>query len=175
MTLIRERSCSAPTQGRPIRWTARQKAAVVLAVTCGRATVADVERRYGVSAGEFREWQRRAAQGLRALEEISSTPSGPKSLRGGSIDVGITDQQPTICLFCPKLGVFVPAFAWQRSNAYGQVVDGASVGQKSRPRGVMGTGRAHLAGRTFPIYCLRGLPAHFESYISRWVLGRATS
>jgi hypothetical protein len=50
-----------------IRWTARRKAAVVLAVARGRLSIEEVQRRYAISQDEFLEWQRRAALGLRAL------------------------------------------------------------------------------------------------------------
>jgi len=57
--------------GRAFRWTAQQKAAVVLAVESGRLSLAEAERRYHLSAGEFTEWQLRAAMGLKALGATS--------------------------------------------------------------------------------------------------------
>jgi hypothetical protein len=59
--------CGLPL-GRPINWNARRKAAVVLAFASGRLTIGDVYQRYGISADEFLEWQRRAAQGPLAFQ-----------------------------------------------------------------------------------------------------------
>jgi Protein of unknown function (DUF1153) len=41
---------------RPIRWTARQRAAVVLAVASGRLAPGELECRYGISSDEFHDW-----------------------------------------------------------------------------------------------------------------------
>ena len=62
MPLIDQRE-RAPAP-RPIRWTARQRAAVVLAVASGRLAASEVERRYGISPDEFHDWQQRSARGL---------------------------------------------------------------------------------------------------------------
>ena len=42
-----------------LRWTAARKALVVKAAREGRFTVADIERRFGVSAAEFAGWSRK--------------------------------------------------------------------------------------------------------------------
>ena len=43
---------------RSVRWTARRKAAVVLAVTSGRLSISEAQRRYRISKEEFLEWGR---------------------------------------------------------------------------------------------------------------------
>jgi hypothetical protein len=72
MPLIYQRE-RAPAP-RPIRWTARQRAAVVLAVASGRLAPGELERRYGISPDEFHDWQQRAARGLRA----TAAPGWPR-------------------------------------------------------------------------------------------------
>ena len=67
MPLIYQRE-RAPAAPRPIRWTARQRAAVVLAVASCRLAPGELERRYGISPDEFHDWQQRAARGLRAID-----------------------------------------------------------------------------------------------------------
>jgi hypothetical protein len=42
-----------------------KKAAVLLAVASGRLAPGELERRYGISPDEFRDWQQRAARDLR--------------------------------------------------------------------------------------------------------------
>jgi hypothetical protein len=47
-----------------MKWTARRKVAVVLAVTSGRLAMSEVCRRYRISVDEFVEWQRQVRGGL---------------------------------------------------------------------------------------------------------------
>ena len=50
------------------RWTARRKAAVVMAVGRGEITAGEAYDRYGLSEDEFRAWERGfAAEGLAGL------------------------------------------------------------------------------------------------------------
>jgi transposase-like protein len=71
MPLIQKRERSALAQCRSIRWTARYRAAVVLAVVTGRLSLSEVERRYGISIEEFFEWQRRASRTGRSRSAVS--------------------------------------------------------------------------------------------------------
>jgi hypothetical protein len=70
MPLIYQRE-RAPTAPRPIRWTARKRAAVVLAVASGRLAPSELERRYGISPDEFHDWQQRAASRCWRLRETA--------------------------------------------------------------------------------------------------------
>jgi hypothetical protein len=47
-----------------IRWTARRKFAVVLAVTSGRLALGEALRRYRISKDEFLNWKRAAGAAL---------------------------------------------------------------------------------------------------------------
>ena len=69
MPLIYKRE-RAPTP-RPIRWTATQRAAVVLAVASGRLPIGDLERRYGISLHEFHDWQEYVATSARPRGGLS--------------------------------------------------------------------------------------------------------
>jgi transposase-like protein len=58
-----------------VRWTARRKAAVVLAVASGRLSIGEVQRRYNISVDEFEEWRRGARiKGLHVDQSLQGFP-----------------------------------------------------------------------------------------------------
>jgi hypothetical protein len=61
-----------------IRWVARRKAELVVAVSGGLLTLDDACNRYGISLTEFLDWElkyaRRGLKGLRTLSQRSMTP-----------------------------------------------------------------------------------------------------
>jgi hypothetical protein len=83
MPLILQRE-RAPTAPRPIRWTARKRAALVLAVASGRLAPSELERRYGISPDEFHDWQQRAAEVLAASRNRVNPARGLEDRKRGS-------------------------------------------------------------------------------------------
>jgi hypothetical protein len=58
-----------------IRWTARRKLAVVLAVSNGRMTLGDALRRYRISKDEFLDWKRAAGASLTLNQDMTVADS----------------------------------------------------------------------------------------------------